>query len=206
MQLSEFKHLAEATLDAGPDSAAAEVFKTFATPENILALIAEAERERSNGIQHHKRFLALAGDSARAGDKVLADTAAGPANEGLTAIQAGVDTRNRVISELRTLLEDMTQQRDQALLDRMTIVTASPRGLNALCWVRQTTFPEDLEQGLRSFTNDPGLAKDISDAFRFTPHKDIVRFYEDYAYAPGNAQWQQALAAYISSRIASYDV
>ncbi len=205
MQISEFKHLAEAALEAGPGSAAAGVFMTFATPENVLALVAEAERERSNGIQHHKRFLALAGDLARTGDKVLADTAAGPANEGLTAIQASVDTRNRVIGELRTLLEDMTQQRDQALRDRMTIVPASPRELNALCWVRQTTFPEDLEQGLRSFTNDPGLAKDISDAFRFTPHKDIVRFYEDYAYAPGNAEWQQALAAYISSRIASYD-
>lgn len=201
----EFKHLAEAALEAGPGSAAAETFKTFATPENILALVAEVERERSNRIHHHKRFLALAGDLARAGDKVLSDAPASATGESLQAIQAGVDTRNRVINELRTLLEDMTQQRDQALVDRMTTAT-SPRALNALCWIRQTTFAEDLKHGLRSITNDPALARDVSDAFRFTAHKDIMRFYEEYAYAPGNTQWQQALAAYISSRVASYDM
>ncbi|MFW5300932.1 hypothetical protein ACOAMY_16565 [Pseudomonas aeruginosa] len=76
---------------------------------------------------------------------------------------------------------------------------------NALSWVRQTTFPEDLERDLVALGTAPALAQEIAVTYRHSMSRDIVRFYEEYAYSVSSAEWQQPLAAYISSRLADYD-
>lgn len=80
-----------------------------------------------------------------------------------------------------------------------------PHFFNALSWVRQTTFPEDLERDLVALGTAPALAQEIAVTYRHSMSRDIVRFYEEYAYSVSSAEWQQPLAAYISSRLADYD-
>ena len=80
-----------------------------------------------------------------------------------------------------------------------------PHFFNALSWVRQTTFPGDLETGLVDLGTAPDVARDISRTYGHTQHRDIVRFYEEYAYSVSCKEWQEALSGFISARLAEYD-
>lgn len=76
--------------------------------------------------------------------------------------------------------------------------------LDALYWVRQTVFPADLEAGLLANGATPELAEEIAFAFKLTRDRDILKFYESYAYAPGNAEWKALLARVIQSRVSEF--
>ncbi|MFJ2456347.1 hypothetical protein ACIOWK_32385 [Pseudomonas protegens] len=80
-----------------------------------------------------------------------------------------------------------------------------PHFFIALSWVRLTTFPEELERYLLALGTSPALAQEIAVTYRHSMSRDIVRFYEDYAYSVSSAEWQQPLAAYLSARLADYD-
>ncbi|HFL2868665.1 TPA: hypothetical protein ACGWVL_003039 [Pseudomonas aeruginosa] len=80
-----------------------------------------------------------------------------------------------------------------------------PHFFNALSWVRQTTFPADLECSLVALGTAPALAQEIAVTYSHSMYRDIVRFYEEYAYSVSSEEWQQPLAAYISARLADYD-
>ncbi|MCY1292423.1 hypothetical protein D9M69_376080 [compost metagenome] len=41
-------------------------------------------------------------------------------------------------------------------------------------------------------------------SYHFTRNRDIVRFYEEYAYCNADSGWQEPLAAFISARQAQY--
>lgn len=98
----------------------------------------------------------------------------------------------------------MTPQETPARQPQHTL-RVGPHFFNALSWVRQTTFPADLESGLVELGTPPELARDISSTYGHTQHRDIVRFYEEYAYSVSSKDWQEALSHFISSRLAEYD-
>ncbi|ASJ88776.1 hypothetical protein ACEP6V_21085 [Pseudomonas aeruginosa] len=75
---------------------------------------------------------------------------------------------------------------------------------NALCWVRQTTFPDDLEEGLISVGAPAEVAQEIRFAYQLTSARHIMIFYEDYAYAPNNEDWRKYLSAFLVKRMAEY--
>ncbi len=81
---------------------------------------------------------------------------------------------------------------------------STEKEFNALCWVNQTTFPEDLEKGLISLGSPPDLAQEISFAYKSSTDRNIMRFYEEHAYATGNAEWQKHLSRFITNRMAQY--
>lgn len=85
-----------------------------------------------------------------------------------------------------------------------TIAEAGTSLLNALCWVNQTTFPADLEEDLVKLGAPAELAQDISLAYKLSCHRNLVAFYEAYAYAPDAQEWQKYLSAFISHRLAHY--
>lgn len=76
--------------------------------------------------------------------------------------------------------------------------------LDALSWVRQTVFPEDLKSGLLACGASPELAEEIAFAFKMTRDRDILKFYESYGYAQGNAEWKALLASVIQSRVSEF--
>lgn len=84
------------------------------------------------------------------------------------------------------------------------IAEVSPSFLNALCWVNQTTFPADLEEDLVKLGAPADLAQDISLAYKLSCHRNLIAFYEAYAYAPDALEWQKYLTAYINHRITQY--
>lgn len=98
----------------------------------------------------------------------------------------------------------MTSQATQVRQPQQTL-RIGPHFFNALSWVRQTTFPADLESGLVELGTSPEVARDISCTYGHTQHRDIVRFYEEYAYSVSSKDWQEALSHFISSRLAEYD-
>lgn len=98
----------------------------------------------------------------------------------------------------------MTPQETPARQPQHTL-RIGPHFFNALSWVRQTTFPADLESGLVELGTSPEVARDISSTYGHTQHRDIVRFYEEYAYSFSSKDWQEALSHFISSRLAEYD-
>lgn len=75
---------------------------------------------------------------------------------------------------------------------------------NALCWVSQTTFPDDLEQGLISVGAPAEVAQDIRFAYQTAADRRIMSFYESHAYAAGNTEWEKYLSAYLVKRMAEY--
>lgn len=79
-----------------------------------------------------------------------------------------------------------------------------PEFFNALCWVCNTTFPGDLENGLRKLGAPEMLVMDISNAYFMTENRNLVTFYADYAYAGGYEDWQHYLAAYIDAQVKEY--
>jgi hypothetical protein len=98
----------------------------------------------------------------------------------------------------------MNPKAKQALLPHHTL-RIGPHFFNALSWVRQTTFPADLETGLVALGTSPEVAREIGTAYGHTQQRDIVRFYEEYAYSVSSKDWQEALAGFISARLAQYD-
>lgn len=98
----------------------------------------------------------------------------------------------------------MTSQATQVRQPQHTL-RIGPHFFNALSWVRQTTFPADLETGLVELGTAPDVARDISCTYGHTQHRDIVRFYEEYAYSVSSREWQEALSGFISARLAEYD-
>jgi len=81
---------------------------------------------------------------------------------------------------------------------------SSSKLFNALCWVSQTTFPEDLEKGLISVGASAEVASDIRFAFQASSSRQIMSFYEEYAYAGNNPEWEKYLSAFLHKRIAEY--
>jgi len=79
-----------------------------------------------------------------------------------------------------------------------------PHLLNALCWVVQTTFPLDLFNGLHMMGCPDGLAREIHIAYSMMSNRNILEFYEDYAYANDNLEWQKWLAMYLEYRCSEY--
>ncbi|MEA8592243.1 hypothetical protein PZT57_26715 [Pseudomonas aeruginosa] len=77
---------------------------------------------------------------------------------------------------------------------------------NALCWVNQTTFPADLEEGLVALGAPADVARDISSAYQLTSDRNLMRFYEEYAYATNDADWQKYLCAFLTQRMAQYQL
>lgn len=80
----------------------------------------------------------------------------------------------------------------------------STNSFNALCWVNQTTFPADLEADLVSLGAPLEMARDVSSAYQLTSNRNIMQFYEEYAYATNNADWQKYLSAFLTHRMAQY--
>lgn len=77
---------------------------------------------------------------------------------------------------------------------------------NALCWVNQTTFPADLEVGLVALGAPAEVALDISSAYQQASDRNLMRFYEEYAYASNDADWQKYLCAFLTERMAQYEL
>lgn len=82
----------------------------------------------------------------------------------------------------------------------------SSNPFNALCWVNQTTFPVDLEKGLVALGAPAEIARDISAAYQLTSDRNLMRFYEEYAYATNDADWQKYLCAFLTQRMAQYQL
>lgn len=82
----------------------------------------------------------------------------------------------------------------------------SSNPFNALCWVNQTTFPADLEEGLVALGAPADVARDISSAYQLTSDRNLMRFYEEYAYATDDADWQKYLCAFLTQRMAQYQL
>lgn len=82
----------------------------------------------------------------------------------------------------------------------------SSNPFNALCWVNQTTFPADLEEGLVALGAPADVARDISSAYQLTSDRNFMRFYEEYAYATNDADWQKYLCAFLKQRMAQYQL
>ncbi|MDS9915014.1 hypothetical protein RMI87_16030 [Pseudomonas aeruginosa] len=82
----------------------------------------------------------------------------------------------------------------------------SSNPFNALCWVNQTTFPVDLEKGLVALGAPAEIARDISAAYQITSDRNLMRFYEEYAYATNDADWQKYLCAFLTQRMAQYQL
>lgn len=79
-----------------------------------------------------------------------------------------------------------------------------PNPFNALCWVSQTTFPADLEKGLIAVGAPAEVAQEIRFAYQLTSPRNIMSFYEDYAYAADNTDWEKYLSAFLLMRMAEY--
>jgi hypothetical protein len=82
----------------------------------------------------------------------------------------------------------------------------SSNPFNALCWVNQTTFPVDLEKGLVALGAPAEIARDISAAYQLTSDRNLMRFYEEYAYATNDADWQKYLCAFLTQHMAQYQL
>ncbi len=81
---------------------------------------------------------------------------------------------------------------------------SSSKLFNALCWVSQTTFPEDLEKGLLLIGAPAEVASDIRFAFQTYSSRKVMSFYEEYVYAGNNPEWEKYLSAFLHKRIAEY--
>ncbi len=114
----------------------------------------------------------------------------------------------RVAADLEAMLDGKDAHAVDASAARLDVAEKAgswqDNPFNALCWVNQTTFPVDLENGLVSVGASEELAREISSAYQLTSDRNLMRFYEEHAYATSDADWQKYLSKFFISRMAQW--
>lgn len=78
--------------------------------------------------------------------------------------------------------------------------------LDALCWVDQTTFPDDLYKGVLEAGASIEVAQEICQAYRTHRPRSVLSFYREWCYPAGkdDDQYKAKVGHYILAMVELY--